>query len=531
MFKKTLRVLLLAVASISMIAGVLQAKTPKDMFVIAKDISDTITLDPAEVFEFTGGEVIANVYDRLMTFEPEDLTKLVCGVCETYSVSSDGKTITYKIRSGLTFHSGNPITAEDVEFSIERVILLNKTPAFIFTQFGWNTDNVSDLITVSGDSVSMTITEDFSPVLVLNTMSAGIGSIVDKKTVMSHEADGDLGYEWLKSNSAGSGPFSLKAWKANESIVLERFPDYRHGSPAMKRVMMRHVPEPATQRLLVEKGDVDLARNLTPDQVNGIRGNSDLKIDEGRKSQVLYIAGSATHPILGKDKVMEAIRSAVDYDGMVGSFLNGSWVKHQAFWPAGMWAGLEETPHKMDLDKAKALLAEAGHGDGFKVSLHTLTATPFPDIAQSVQATLGKIGIEVEITTLEGSALWPKYRARALELVLARWSPDYLDPHSNADPFVNNPDNTPEAKLTGVLAWRNSWQNKDMNKLIEEARNESDLGKREQQYLHIQRKMQHIGPYAILFQNNEQTVMRTNVNGYLSGANFDMLYLRDVTKN
>jgi peptide/nickel transport system substrate-binding protein len=109
------------------------ADTPKDTIVIAKQIDDIITLDPAEVFEFSGGEVIANVYDRIMTYEAEDTEKLVPGVAESHSVSDDGRTITLKIRPGQEFHSGNPVTAEDVAFSIQRVIILNKTPAFIYS--------------------------------------------------------------------------------------------------------------------------------------------------------------------------------------------------------------------------------------------------------------------------------------------------------------------------------------------------------------------------------------------------------------
>ena len=110
-------------------------------------------------------------------------------------------------------------------------------------------------------------------------MSAGVASVVDMKLVMSHEKDGDLGYDWLKSNSAGSGAFSLKTWKANEIVTLEANKDYRHGEPGMDRVILRHVSEPSSQRLLLEKGDIDMARNLTPDQVKGIMGNSDIAID------------------------------------------------------------------------------------------------------------------------------------------------------------------------------------------------------------------------------------------------------------
>ncbi|MGH6875016.1 MAG: ABC transporter substrate-binding protein, partial [Aestuariivirgaceae bacterium] len=172
------------------------ADTPQDTLVIAKQIDDIITLDPAEVFEFSGGEVIANVYDRIMTYEAEDTEKLVPGVAESHTVSSDGKTITLKIRPGQKFHSGNPLTAEDVAFSIQRVIILNKTPAFIFSQLGWTPENVKDLVKAKDDlTVELTITEDFAPTFVLNCLSAGVGSVVDQKIVLDHQKDNDLGYE------------------------------------------------------------------------------------------------------------------------------------------------------------------------------------------------------------------------------------------------------------------------------------------------------------------------------------------------
>ena len=530
--KSALRRFLLALAAVAL-AGVsaVQAETPKSTFVMAKDISDIITLDPAEVFELSGGEITANLYDRLMMFEPENLTKLVGGVAESWKVSSDGKTITFKIRPGLTFHSGNPVTTEDVAYSLQRVVKLNKTPAFIVSQFGWNKDNVDGLVQAVDDShVKITITEEFSPVLVLNALSAGIASIVDKKLLMEHEKEFDMGYEWLKSNSAGSGAFSLKSWKANEVVIMDAFADYRHGAPAMKRVIVRHVGEPASQRLLLEKGDVDMARNLTPDQVKGVKGNADITIDGNPKGTVVYMAANASHPILGKAGVVQAIRHLVDYKGMQDSFLAGQFVTHQAFWPAGLWGALEETPYALDVAKGKALLAEAGHGDGFTVRINTLNAAPFPDIAQSLQSTLAKGGIKSEIVTSEGKTLWPMYRARKHEIILARWSPDYVDPHSNADAFAHNPDNRFEAKLTGVLAWRNAWADPAINDLTVRARNELDLDKREQLYLELQRKMQRTGPFVVMFQQNEQVARRNNVKGFVSGSNFDLVFYRNVTK-
>ncbi len=521
----------LAAAAVLALGAPAQAATPKNTFVIAKDIADIITMDPAEVFELTTGEIIANLYDRIMMFEPENLTKLVGGVAESWEISADGKTITFRIRPGLKFHSGNPVRPEDVEFSLERVVRLNKTPAFIITQFGWNADNVDGLIRTLDDSrVSVTITEQFSPGLVLNALSAGIASVVDQKLVMANEKDGDLGYEWLKSNSAGSGAFSLRSWKANETVVMQSNPDYRHGAPAMERVILRHVPEPSAQRLLLEKGDVDMARNLTPDQVKGVMGNPDVAVDGHPKGTVVYMAANASHPVLGKPEVVQALRYLADYRGMADSFLAGQFVVHQAFWPGGLWGAYTETPYSLDVARAKQLLAEAGLADGFEVRIDTLTNSPFPEIAQSIQATLADAGIKAQIVTQEGKTLWPKYRARKHELILARWSPDYVDPHSNADAFAHNPDNRLEAKLTGVLAWRNAWAKDDINTLAVAARNELDLAKREALYIDLQKRLQREGPYVILFQQNEQVARQKNVEGFVSGSNFDLVFYRNVTK-
>ena len=529
---KNIKTILLSLAATAMLAvGGAHATTPKNTFVLAKDIADIITMDPAEAFELTTGEIIANIYDRIMMFEPEDLQTLVGGVTESYEVSKDGKTINFKIRPGLKFHSGNPVRAEDVAWSLQRVVKVNKTPAFIVTQFGWTADNVDSLVkAVDNDHVQIIITEEFSPGLVLNAMSAGVASVVDKNLVMSHEKDGDLGYDWLKSNSAGSGAFSLKAWKANETVVLDANSNYRHGKPGIDRVILQHVAEPSSQRLLLEKGDIDMARNLTPDQVKGIKGNSDIAIDDYPKGTIIYMAANAGHPIFGKKKVVQAMRHLVDYDSMANSFLAGQFVVHQAFWPAGLWGSLETLPYRHDVATAKALLAEAGHAEGFEATIHTLTNSPFPEIAQAVQANLAKAGIKTNIVTLEGKTLWPKYRAREHDLLIARWSPDYVDPHSNADAFANNPDNRFEAKKTGHLTWRNAWSDEASNMLTMKARNELDIDKRKQQYLELQAMLQKTGPFVIMFQQNEQVARRKNLNGFVSGSNFDLVFYRNVTK-
>src|SRR6187549_1144537 len=121
------------------------ADTPKDTLVIAKQIDDLISLDPAEAYELSGIEVLANSYDRIMRFEPTDVNALVPGVAESVEVTDNGRTFTFKIRAGQTFASGNPLTAGDAAWSLQRVIMLEKTPVFLLSQLGWTKDNVKDM--------------------------------------------------------------------------------------------------------------------------------------------------------------------------------------------------------------------------------------------------------------------------------------------------------------------------------------------------------------------------------------------------
>ena len=530
MIRFTKTILAAGLLGFAMLAQPALAETPPDTLVIAKQIDDIITLDPAEVFEFSGGEVIANVYDRIMTYEPEDTAKLVPGVAESHTVADDGHTITLKIRAGQTFHSGNPVTAEDVAFSIQRVIILNKTPAFIFSQLGWTPENVKDLVKATDElTLELKVTEDFAPTFVLNCLSAGVGSVVDKKLVLEHEANGDLGAEWLKTNSAGSGPFVLKSWKPTEAVVLEANPNYRHGAPTVKRVVLRHVPEPAAQRLMLEKGDADLVRNLTADQIQGIEGNADVVVEDFPKADVYYLALNQKDERLAKPQVRKAIRWLVDYQGMADSFLKGRFKVHQAFWPSGFYASLTDTPFKLDVEKAKSLLAEAGYPDGFEIELDASNSSPYTEIAQSIQSTLGQAGIKANIVPGEQKQVITKYRARQHQILLLYWSPDYMDPHSNADSFARNPDNSDNAKAK-PLAWRNAWDIPEITKETDAAARERDPEKRKEAYLDLQLKLQEDSPFIIMFQSTEQVARHKNVKGFVSGPTYDTVYYRLVTK-
>src|SRR5499427_9362780 len=266
------------------------AATPKDTVVFADQIDGLITFDPGEAYEISAQIFLSSVYDRLMRYEAEDMTKLVGGVAESWTVSPDAKTYTFKLRTNQKFESGAPVTADDMAFSLQRVIIMNKTPAFLFTQLGWNKDNVRELVKALDDhTLQFTIKEDFAPTLVLNLMATVAASVVEKKVALANEASCDLGNTWLKTHSATSGAYRLVSWKPNESVTLEANPGYHLGPPKTRRVVVRHVPEPGSQQLLLEKGDIDIALSLQPDQFKALAGNKDVKVESFPYSGTWYI--------------------------------------------------------------------------------------------------------------------------------------------------------------------------------------------------------------------------------------------------
>ena len=128
-----------------------QAATPADTLVIAMGIDDVISLDPAEIFEITTSEVLTSTYERLVTTDTKDPTKIIPQIAESWTFSDDGRSITFKIRKGLKFASGNPLTAQDAAYSLQRAIKLDKSPAFILSQFGLTRDNADQNIVAQVD--------------------------------------------------------------------------------------------------------------------------------------------------------------------------------------------------------------------------------------------------------------------------------------------------------------------------------------------------------------------------------------------
>ena len=506
------------------------AATPRDTLVIAFAFDDIISMDPAEVFEISGGEVMGNTYDRLVRFEVADPSKLYGDLAKSWTVSADGKTFNFELKPGLKFASGNPISADDVAWSLQRAVLLDKSPAFILTQFGFTKDNVKDKIKPTGPlSLSLETDKAYAPSFVLNCLTANVAAVVDKKLAMSKEAGGDMGYAWLKTHYAGSGPLKLREWRANEVLVLERNDNYHGEKSKLARVIYRHIKESATQRLLLEKGDADIARNLAPQDLAALASNPAIKTTSTPKGSVYYISLNQKNPTLAKPEVREAMKWLVDYSAIGDTLIKNIGVVHQNFLPVGLLGASTVNPYKLDVDKAKALLAKAGVPNGFKVTIDTRTIQSMQGIAEAFQQTAKRAGIEVEIIPGDSKQTLTKYRARTHDMYIGQWGADYWDPHTNADTFVRNPDNADDAKAK-PLAWRNSWAIPDLTKKADAAVLERDPAKRKVMYEDLQAEFRKTSPFVMLYQQTEVAAYRGNLDGLKIGPTSDSTYMFRVSK-
>ncbi len=505
------------------------AETPADTLIMAWSIDDIISLDPAEVFEFTATELLGNSYEPIIGYNVANVAEIYGVVAESWEVSADGLTMSFKVREGRKFASGNEISADDVVFSLVRAVKLDKSPAFILGQFGLTPDNVESKVVQTGDyAFSLTMDQPYAPTFLLYCLTSTVAMVVDKDLVMANEVDGDYGYNWLKTNYAGSGAYVIREWRANESVVMERNDAFSGPASPMARVIYRHIPEPATQRLLLEKGDIDIARDMLPEEIAALSTNPDVQIMSGVKGTIFYLALNQKNEFLGKPEVREAFKWLVDYQAIADTILKGKSQVHQTFLPAGFLGELDSNPYSLNVDKAKELLAAAGLPDGFTVTMDTRNTADVTAVAQAVQQTLALAGIKIEIIPGDGGQTLEKYRARTHDIYIGNWGPDYQDPHTNAT-FARNPDNGDEPAAK-PLAWRNAWVIPEMTAKADAAVLEADAAKRATMYEELQAEHQTVSPFVIMFQETEVAALRSNVKGFIIGPNFNDNSFRGVTK-
>lgn len=494
-----------------------QAPAPsgaENTIVWVKNIDDYITTDPAEGYEFSDWLAIHNIYDTLVKFEGKDLTNLKPGLAEKWDVKDAGDhwELTFTLKDGVKFASGNPLTSADVVYSWQRAINLNKSPAFLWTSTGGLTPE--SITAPDAKTVMLKMPKTASPTEFLNVMTAPPLGIVDSVEVKKHETtvDGknDFGNTWLKSEgSAGSGPYALDHWTPQVEVLLKANPNAAV-QPKTPNILIKHVPEAVNQQSLLEKGDADIAFDLTPEQITAVQSNKDLTTIKAGNLQIFYGGMNVAQKPLDNPKVREAIRYAIDYDGIVKDLLSGNAQVLQTIIPDGLLGANTETIFTRDVEKAKGLLKEAGVENGFDMEILVPTGNigivPMGDLAAKLQADLAEIGVNLKITQQPESELLATYRAAKGPIVLIRWGPDYADPNTNAAPFGDY--------SAGSIAKRNSWDDKTSAEMVNKAKLEPDSAKRVALYKELTEYIAHNGPYAVLFQPFQLLATRANVQGF-----------------
>jgi peptide/nickel transport system substrate-binding protein len=516
-----------AFAVLLLSAGGGQAATPRDALVMAWNLDALITFDPPQIGELNGNDIIVgNVCSTLVQYDPKDTSKIIPGTAESWSSSPDGLTLTFKLRSDLKFPDGTPATAEDAAWSLQRAVLLGYFSSSTLTQWGFNKDQIADQIQATdANTVVLKLSKPYPAPLLLSAAFANsnvavilskAAGLMNAKTV---DGKSDLGNAFFKTGPVCVGPYHVTRWDANDVVVLERNESFFGPKPGLRRVIIRHVPESSAQRLLLEKGDVDVARLLNTDDLKALEANKDIHIEQTLMQRTTYLALNTTNdPILGNPKVREAFRYLIDYDGLANTILPYKGTPRADLVPEGAFGALdrkEGQPFSLDLAKAKQLLTEAGYPEGFSKKMILSANDINPAIAQHVAANAAKVGIKLELEQMADANLFTRGRNRDFEVQLIEWQAQYPDADAMVSRHATNPDPRPEAKLVGYPVWRTGWQSTDINAKAEAARLEPNPEKRAAIYKDIQHYMLHNGPMAYIFQTIRPIAVRTSVKGFV----------------
>jgi peptide/nickel transport system substrate-binding protein len=260
-----------------------------------------------------------------------------------------------------------------------------------------------------------------------------------------------------------------------------------------------------------------------------VRKKGGFEFTETPQTSNLYAGLNTKNQYLANPKVREALRYLVDYDGLAKTALRGGWIVNQTFLPNGLMGYVDSKPYKLDVEKAKALLAEAGYPNGFPLTINVAsTEQPRMDTAQSMQENFAKAGIQLKILASDQKTVITTYRARKHDIALLTWGIDYFDPATNMA-FVVNTDNsdTPKSK---PLAWRNGWMNEDFNKQAAALLMETDGAKRKAGYQAMILAWQPISPFIMMFQENKVAALSPKVKNFFIGPSPEMTQYDTVEK-
>ncbi|QKV18285.1 ABC transporter substrate-binding protein [Oricola thermophila] len=536
------KLLLLSVAAIALSAAApsnaQEIKQGGSMTVTYKD--DVSTLDPAIGYDWQNWSMIKSLFDGLMDYEP-GTTQLRPELAESYEISEDGTVFTFKLREGVKFHNGRELTAEDVKYSIERVVnpeTQSPGAGFFGSIKGFEEASAGEAAGLSGIIVEDPYTIRFElsrpDATFLHVLALNFAHVVPKEEVEKYGAD-------FGKHPVGSGAFRLAEWTLGQRLVFERFKDYWNiGAPKLDQIIFEVGQEPVVALLRLQNGEVDVPGDgIPPAKFIEAMNDPELKdlIIQGGQLHTGYLAMNTKIPPFDKVEVRRAVNMAINKDRIV-RIINGRAVPANQPLPPTMPGYAEDYEgYPYDPEAAKALLAEAGVADGFETELYVMNTDPQPRIAQAIQQDLKAIGINASIKSLAQAnviaAGGEEDQAPMIWSGGMAWIADFPDPSNFYGPILGC-----EGAVPGGWNW--SWYcNEELDAMAKEADAMVDPAQAEERialWRDIYLKIMEDAPWAPIFNEERFTIRSARIGGDDSlfvdpvhiPVNYDEVYAKDV---
>ncbi len=500
-------------------AGPVSGAAPADVLVVGKDISDIRTPDPGKSYDVGGVFLQFPIYSRLVRQRAPDFWKIQPDLAESWSVSPDATTYTFTLRKGVTFASGNTVTSEDVRFSLLRAKNIKGYGSFL-------ADPIKSVEVVDAQTARVILGGPDATFLA--ALAAGVFSIVDSKTVRAQggvETAGadtlDKAEQWFYAHSAGTGPYLLRRYTRETEIILERNEKYYGTKPFFREVIVKHIKDPSTQSLTLQRGDIDMALDLSVDQAEALKGKSGITLFEDPSAYTVYMGLNTSIAPWDNVKVREAVKYAIDYDGIVSKIMRGHGRRIGSIMMPGMLGFPESLNtallYRYDPAKAASLMHEAGVSKA-SVPLTWAAGTnygalPLDRLAQKLRGDLAKVGVDLRLQPVQQSIFLTYYRQGKPQTAIGFWFPDYMDP-DNWSYFV-----------TGFINKRLHWQNPEAAKIVGDAQKTPDMQRRAALYEQYNKLLAaHDSPYVFLAQPTNIAAARASITDF----KFHPLYFLEV---
>lgn len=507
MLKKKRRVLALMASlclGISLFSGCGKSETTqskvKDSLMVATAY-DAKSLDPQAVNDVASSNVMAQIYGTLVQINEKN--EVVPMLAESFR-QIDELTYEFKLKKGVKFHNEEEMKASDVKFSLERAAK-SALVSHIFGDIDTNSFKMPDDYTISFKIKAPTAG-------FLAGLSHTGGSILSEKAVTAAG-------EKYAMNPVGTGPFKFVSWTKGDRVELERFDDYYGEKPKFSKMTIRVIPEPTNRAIELESGGVDIAYEISSNDIKRIEENDKLQITRVIDNSTQYLGFNNQKKPFNDIKVRQAISYALNTKTIVESAWRG--VGKVAVGPIGpnvKYSDKSLQVHEYNALKAKELLKEAGYENGFKTSIWTNEKKERVDMATIMQSQLKEVGIDAEIKILEWGAYLDGLSKGEHDMFIIGWTCQTLDP----DLAVYAPLHSSKAGAGGNYSF---FKNAKVDELIMKGRVMKDSPEREEVYKEIQKEVKAQAPWVFL-SNGEQVVgTSNNVKGFVpSPFGYHILY-------